>query len=111
MARVRQRSRLHEKGEGVQLQGHIYMVQVRKGERNGLHAQTCESKNKQEETSQLVYIIGPRRYDEVYIYNDVRTWATWDHYPKYARIQEEEEIESFPKETKKWTGWKPKTER
>ena len=31
MARLRQRSRrLHEKSEGVQLQGHMYMVQVRK---------------------------------------------------------------------------------
>ena len=49
------------------------------------------SPEKEEETSQLYYIIGPRRRDvEVYICNDVRTWATWDHYAIYARIQNEE---------------------
>ena len=32
--------------------------------------------------------------------------------PIYARIQEEEQTESFPerKRKKKWTGWKPKTD-
>ena len=58
------------------------MVQVRKGKRDGLHAQTSESR-KGEETSQSDYIIAPRRRDdEVYICNDVRTWATWNHYTK-----------------------------
>ena len=39
--------------------------------------------------SQLDYIIGPRRRDdEVHICNDVRTWATRDHYLGHARIQE-----------------------
>ena len=57
--------------------GHIYTVQVRKGKRNGLHL----SPEKEIETSQLDHIIGPRRRDyELYLCNDVRTWATWDHY-------------------------------
>ena len=42
-----------------------------------------------EETSQLDNIIGlVRRNDEVYIHNAGRSWATWDHYPIFARIQE-----------------------
>ena len=72
------------------------------------------SPKKQEETSQLDNIIGPRtRDDEVYMCNDVRAWATCNHYSFYARIQEEEQTESFPKgkrKRKKWTGWKPKTD-
>ena len=45
----------------------------------------------QDLTSQLDNIVGPRRRDDdVYICNDVRTWATWDQNPKSARIQEEE---------------------
>ena len=46
---------------------------------------------------QLDYIIWPRwRSDEAYIYNNVKkTWDSWDHYPIYARIQEDE-IEVFP---------------
>ena len=68
---------------------------------------------KQEVTSQLDHIIGPRRRDDdVYMCNDVRTWATWDHHPFYVRIQEEERTESFSKgkRKKKWTGWRPKTD-
>ena len=39
------------------------------------------SPEKEEETLQLDHIIGPRRRDDdVYICNDERTWATWDHY-------------------------------
>ena len=54
---------------------------------------------RQEVTSLLDHIVGPRRRDkDVYKCNDVRTWATWDHYPRYARIQEEEKSQSFPKE-------------
>ena len=50
---------------------------------------------KNEETSQLDYIIGPMtRNDEVYIHNDVRTLATWDHYTNYARIQNEEQTKN-----------------
>ena len=59
------------------------------------------------------YIIGPRRRnDEENIRNDVRTWATWDHYPIYDRIQDEEQTKNFPKgmRMKKWTGWKPKAD-
>ena len=42
------------------------------------------SPEKEEETSQLDNIIGPRRKDDaVHISNDVRTWATWDHCTPY----------------------------
>ena len=53
-----------------------------------------------------------RRDDEVYMCNDVGTWETWDHYSIFARIQEEEQTDSFRKgkRKKKWTGWKPKTD-
>ena len=51
------------------------------------------------------------RYNEVYIHNDERTWATWDHHPFYARIQEDGHSNNFEKAEKmNWTGWKPKTE-
>ena len=41
------------------------------------------SQEKEEETSQFGYNVGPRRRDdEVYISNDVRTWARWDHHSK-----------------------------
>ena len=40
---------------------------------------------------------------KMYICNDARTWATWDHYPFHARIQEEEETERFPKGKRKKT--------
>ena len=46
-----------------------------------------------------------------YIHNDERTWATWDHYSFFARIQEERQTYDFTKgEKKKWTEWKPKTD-
>ena len=53
-----------------------------------------------------------RRNDEVYIHNDVRAWATWDHCSIYARIQEEEQAKNIAKGKRKktWTGWKPKTD-
>ena len=43
---------------------------------------------------------------------DVRTWATWDHYPICARRRDEEQLKNFPngKRKKKWTEWKPKTD-
>ena len=68
---------------------------------------------RQEVTSQLDYIMGPRRRDDdVFFSNDVRLWDTWDHYQKNVRIQEGEETEHFPKRKrkKKWTGWRPKTD-
>ena len=71
------------------------------------------SPEKKEETSQLDYIIGSmRRDDEENIHNDERTWATWDHYTIYARIQEEEQTNNYTKgkRKKKWTAWKPKTD-
>ena len=70
------------------------------------------SPEKEEETSQLDYIIGPRRRDdEVHSCNDVRMWAMWDHCSICARIQDEEQTKHFPKgeRNKKWTGWKPRT--
>ena len=39
-----------------------------------------------------------------------RSWATWDHSPIFARIQEEPHINVFQKRNKKSTGWKPTTE-
>ena len=95
------------KNEGVQLQGHIYMVKVCGRAKETAFAPKHLGRKKQEVTLQLDGIIGPgRRNDEVYIFNDVRTWATWDHYPKYSRIQEEEKTESFSKGERKtkWTG-------
>ena len=69
------------------------------------------SQDKKEEISQLDYIIGPmRRNDEIYIHIAGRLWATWDHYPIFARIQEEAHARVFQTRNKKWTGWKPTTE-
>ena len=50
---------------------------------------------KKVETSQLDFIIGPmRRNDEVFIHNDVGSWATWDHDPIFAKIQDEEQTKN-----------------
>ena len=71
------------------------------------------SPDRKEETSQLDNIIGPmRRNDEIYIRNDVRTWASWDHYTMKTRIQNEAQSKSFSNgnRKKKWTGWKPRTD-
>ena len=69
------------------------------------------SPDKKEETSQLDYIIGPmRRDDEIYIHNESRLWATLDHYPIFARIEEEVHTKKFQRRNKKWTGWTPITE-
>ena len=66
---------------------------------------------KKEEISQLDYIIGPmRRNDEICIHNAGRLWATWDHCPIFARIEEEPDTKVFQKRNNKWTGWKPTTE-
>ena len=71
---------------------------------------------KQEETSQLDYIVGTgRRDDDVYMCNDVRLWDTWDHYrympgyrkkskTKVFRNESEEEVdrmETKDRQTKK----------
>ena len=40
----------------------------------------------------------------MYICNDVRTWATWNHYPINVRIQEKEEMESGSKERDRRSG-------
>ena len=67
-------------------------------------------KDRKEELSQLDYIIGPmRRNDEVHVHNAGRLWATWDHCPTFARIEEEPHVKVFQKRNKKWTGWKPTT--
>ena len=58
-------------------------------------------------------MIGPRRKDdEVHICNDVRKWATWDHYPWMPGYRMKDTQKVFPKgkRQKKWTGWKPKTD-
>ena len=63
------------------------------------------SQDKKEEISQLNYIIGPmRRNDEIYIHNAGRLWATWDHYPIVARIQEEPHVTVFHKKEQKVDG-------
>ena len=49
--------------------------------------------DKKEEFSQLDYIIGPvKRNDEIYIHNERRLWAIWDHHPIFVRIHEEPHI-------------------
>ena len=41
--------------------------------------------------SQPDYVIGPiDRCDDDRISNDHKAWATWDHYPIYARIYEDD---------------------
>ena len=53
------------------------------------------------EISQLDYIIGPmRRNDEIYIHNEGRLWATLDHFPIFARVQEEAHAIVFQKRIK-----------
>ena len=67
-------------------------------------------KVREEDISQLDHIIGPMRgNDEIYIHEEGRLWATWDHYPIFARIQEEAP-QLFCKKKKKVDKWKPKTE-
>ena len=69
--------------------------------------------SKKKETSKLDYIVGPmRRKDEVYIRNDVRTCATWDHYPiSLPGYRMRNKQQNFPEgKRKKWTGCKPKTD-
>ena len=79
--------------------------------RRGLYEETFElSPDKKEETSQLDYIIGPMRRNDEDIHNDGRLWATWDHYPVYARIQEAGRSKILQKGKKKWIGWTPKAE-
>ena len=51
-----------------------------------------------------------RRNDEIYIHNAERPWAIWDHYPFFARIEEETHRKVFQNRNDKWTGWKPTTE-
>ena len=60
------------------------------------------SADKEEEISQLDYIIGPmRRNDEIYIHNEGRLWATSAHCPIFARIQEKRHtLKSFKKKEK-----------
>ena len=44
---------------------------------------------KKKKKSKLDYIIGPKdRSDDIYIRNDNKAWATWDHYPIHAIICE-----------------------
>ena len=51
-----------------------------------------------EEISQLDYIIGPvKRNDDIYIHNAGRLWQFWDHYPIFARTQEEAHTKVFQK--------------
>ena len=61
--------------------------------------------------AQLDYIIGPKRKsDAAYMYNDVKIWDSWDHYPIDAVTQENEAKNYFPeKRRKNWAGWRPKT--
>ena len=45
-----------------------------------------------------------RRNDEVYIHNAGRLWATWDHYPIFARVEEEPHVKVFQKRNFKMDG-------
>ena len=61
-------------------------------------------------TTQLDYIIGPERTtDNAYIHNDVKNWDTWDFFPMYATMHEDDAQTYFPqkKKKKKWPGWRP----
>ena len=75
------------------------------------HRHSCPGMKK--ETSQQDYIIGPaRKDDEMYIHNEERMWATWNHCSISSRIQEEGRTKKFKKGMKKkWTGWKLKNRR
>ena len=60
--------------QGIHLQGHIYMVQMRKGKRYCLHALRFEQKM-DKKTSQLDYSGQRRKGDEENICNDARTYG------------------------------------
>ena len=60
---------------------------------------------KQEETSQLGYIVGTgRRDDDVYICNDVRLWDTWDHYRYMPGYRKKSKQKVFQKERERRSG-------
>ena len=52
---------------------------------------------KKERNLNWIKFIGPTElYDDTFIYNDYKAWATWDHYLIHARICEdlfEEKVE------------------
>ena len=53
---------------------------------------------KQEETSQLDYLVGTgRRDDDVYMCNDVRLWDTWDHHRKMPGYRKKSKQKVFQK--------------
>ena len=75
-------------------------IEVRKGKRNGFCAQTTRRKE-----ARMEITVGPRgRDDDAYIYNDVKLWDTWDHYPIYARIQEGQSAEQILKRRGRKSG-------
>ena len=57
----------------------------------------------------LDHIIGPRwKSDAAYINNHVKIWDSWDHYPIYVVVQEDETLNYFSaRRRKRWTGWRP----
>ena len=65
------------------------------------------SPEKKDKNSKLDHIIGPmKRNNEIYIDNEGRLWATWDHYQIFARMQEDAHtnIEKQKKEIKSGRG-------
>ena len=80
--------------EGVQLQGYIHVVQALKGKRNGLHAQTTRR-----QVAGMEGAAGLHHWAQVEVrrslHNDVKFWDSWDQYPIYARIQEDEIAKFF----------------
>ena len=67
-------------------------------ERDDAFTHRHSSQGMKKETSQQDYIIGPaRRGDEIYIHNEERIWATWNHYSISARRQEEGRTNNFKK--------------
>ena len=50
------------------------------------------------------------RCDDGRISNDNKAWGTWNHYPIYARICEDDWAIPVKKWKKNWCGWKPRLE-
>ena len=88
--------------EGIQVQGHLHVVQVWRRERETAFTHQQFGEIGKERKAQLDYIIGPRwKSDEAHFYNDVQTLDSWDHYPIYAVVQEYEASNCFCARKKK----------
>ena len=73
----------------------------------------CRERPSRTSDAHLGYIVGPRRIsDKAFMHNDVKTWDSWDHYPNYSIIQENEaqNYSATTRRKKKWTGWRPEND-